>query len=190
MKFKEFKYLIYSDLFRYTEKKLVFLLLKNICLNPGFKYTFWMRASLYLKRKGWFVLPFYVFARWLLKHYQFKYGISIPYNTNIGPGLYIGHFSGIVVNSDTVIGKNCNINQGVTVGTTYGGKQPGTPKIGDNVYIGPGSFIIGGISIGENVAIGANSVVTRDFPDNAVVAGSPAKHLSQNGSGEYVINKI
>jgi serine O-acetyltransferase len=126
----------------------------------------------------------------LLNHYQYRYGISIPYNTEIGPGLYIGHFGGIIVNYQTVIGKNCNINHDVTIGAAYGGKSPGVPVIGDNVYFGPGSKIIGGIHIGNNVAIGANCVLTKTVPDNAIVAGIPGVVISEKGSYEYVTNTI
>lgn len=133
-------------------------------------------------------MPLYVFCRLRLRRLQFKYGISLPYNTEIGNGLYIGHYGGIVINHETVIGKNFNLNQGVTIGATYGGKFPGTPKIGDNVYVGPGSFIIGGIEIGHNVAIGANTVVSKPVPDNGVVAGAPGEVISYKGSGNYVVN--
>jgi serine O-acetyltransferase len=115
-------------------------------------------------------------------------GICIPYNTRIGSGLYIGHFGGIVVSSNAVIGKNFNINQGVTIGATYGGKYPGTPTIGDNVYIGPGSFVIGGIKISDNVAIGANTVVNKPIPENGVVVSPPGEIVSWKGSTNYIVN--
>ena len=91
---------------------------------------------------------------------------------------------------DARIGRNCNINHGVTIGTTYGGKFPGTPVIGDNVYLGPGSKVIGGITIGNNVAIGANAVVTAPVPDNAVAVGVPARVVSDKGSVDYIVNTV
>jgi serine O-acetyltransferase len=146
-----------------------------------------MRTAKYLKGKV-FLFPCYAIARYWLGRLKYKYGISIPYNTRIGSGLYIGHFGGIVVNADAAIGKNCNINQGVTIGATFGGKYPGTPIIGDNVYIGPGSFIIGGIKIGNNVAIGANTVVHKFIPDKAVVVSTPCEIISTKDSSSYIIN--
>ena len=134
------------------------------------------------------LLPFYALARLRLRRLGYFFGISIPYNTKIDSGLYIGHFGGIVINADARIGKNCNINQGVTIGVTYGGKHPGSPTIGNNVYVGPGAFIIGGIEIGNNVAIGANTVVNKPIPDNAVVTGPSCKIISYNSSSTYVIN--
>jgi len=85
-----------------------------------------------------------------------------------------------------VIGKNCNISHQVTLGIANRGTHKGVPIIGDNVYIGPGAKIIGDINIGNNVAIGANCVVTKDVPDNAVVVGVPGKVISYEGSMGYV----
>lgn len=128
--------------------------------------------------------PLYVVAVLILNHYKYKFGITLSHATSIGSGLYIGpHMAGIVVNNFAVIGKNCNLSQGMTIGQTYRGKRKGTPVIGDNVFIGPGAKIIGD---GNNVAIGANCVVADDSPDNAVVVGVPGRVVSYNGSREYV----
>lgn len=136
------------------------------------------------------LFPLFIFARLRLRHYQFKYGIQIPWHTKIGKGFYIGHFGGIVVNGGTVIGKNCNISQGVTIGQANRGPRKGCAIIGDNVYIGPGAKIVGHVNIGNNVAIGANAVVTKDVPDNAVVAGVPARIISMEGSVGYINRKV
>ena len=74
--------------------------MRHVTLCPGFKYTFWLRTARYLKGWGGPGLPCYVIARWVLKHYTFKYGICIPYNTSIGPGFYIGHFGQIIVSAE------------------------------------------------------------------------------------------
>lgn len=121
---------------------------------------------------------------------QRKYGIQIPISCKIGEGFYIGHWGTIVVNSGVEIGNNVNISQGVTIGLLNRGKRMGTPIIGNEVYIGPGAKILGNIIIGNNVAIGANAVVLNDVPDNACVAGVPAKIVSMNGAGGYVNRKI
>ena len=117
---------------------------------------------------------------------MYKLGISIPPDTQIGSGFYIGHFGGIVVNRRCVIGKNCNISQGVTLGQANRGKNKGYPTLGDNVYIGPGAKIVGAVKIGNNVAIGANCVVTKDIPDDSVVVGIPGRIISKEGSKGYV----
>jgi serine O-acetyltransferase len=182
--------LLKGDLTRYGKGTALGQFLKSYFSSPGYKYTFWMRTAFFLKSKGCLVRPFYLSVRLLLKHYEIKFGISIPYNTKIGPGLYVGHFGGIFVNPQAVIGKNCNINHDVTIGAAYGGKSPGVPVVRDNVYFGPGSKIIGGIEIGNNVAIGANCVLTKSVPDNAVVAGIPGVVISEKGSSEYVTNTV
>jgi serine O-acetyltransferase len=128
----------------------------------------------------------YRFAHFMFMRYTYKFGISIPFETSIGSGFYIGHFGGIVVNERSVIGKNCNISHGVTLGEANRGERKGCPVIGDNVYIGPGAKIVGAVRIGNDVAIGANSVVTKDVPDHSVVVGIPGRVISQDGSAGYV----
>jgi len=80
---------------------------------------------------------------------------------------------GVVINPNTVIGKNCLIRPHVVMGG--GGRIPGSPIIKDNVKIGAGAKIIGGITVGENAVIGANAVVITDIPPNALAVGVPAK---------------
>jgi serine O-acetyltransferase len=157
-------------------------------VNPGFRYTFLLRAARCSRDWGWTGLPVHVICRWLLRHYSFRYGISIPYNTEIGLGLYIGHFGGIVLNHAARLGNFVNLNHDVTIGAAYGGKFPGSPTIGDRVYIGPGARIIGGITVGSDAAIGANCVVTRPVPERAVVVGIPGEVISFRGSAAYVAN--
>lgn len=110
--------------------------------------------------------------------------------TQIGKGFHIAHISGVVVHNEAVIGKNVSISHCVTIGQTKRNGEVLTPVIGDNVYIAPGAKVIGGISIGNNSVIGANAVVTKDVPENAVVAGVPAKVLSYKGSADYLINPL
>jgi serine O-acetyltransferase len=97
----------------------------------------------------------------------------LPRRARIGPGLYIGHFGGITVSPETVMGKDCSISPGVTIGLSGKGDRLGVPVIGDDVYVAPGAKLIGKIRIGSSVKIGANAVVYRDIPDNAVVALDP-----------------
>lgn len=101
-------------------------------------------------------------------------GIQLPYK-KIGAGLVFGHYSCIIINTNTKIGENCTILQGVTIGSIRG---KGVPCIGNNVLICANSMIIGDIKIGKNVVIGAGSIVTKDVLDNATVAGNPAKIIS------------
>jgi serine O-acetyltransferase len=113
-------------------------------------------------------------------------GIQIPFEATIGEGLYIGHTGTLIINSNAVIGSNCNVSVGVVIGEGGRGENRGSPVIGDNVFIGVGAKIIGKIKIGNNVAIGANAVVTEDIPDNASAAGIPAKVMNYMGSSDFV----
>lgn len=179
---------IEADLYRYGHGVSVCSFAKQYFLVPGFKFSFWMRLANHLRHRSIIWRPAHYLCRAILHHYSLRYGISIPYNTRIGPGLYIGHHGGIVINSDVTIGRDCNINHDVTVGVKYGGRNPGVPVIGDRVYLGPGCKVIGGICLENDVVVGANSVVVDSASACSVVAGVPAKKISLKGSSDYVVN--
>lgn len=186
MDFNEYTFLVYSNLYRITDTITITTLIWYLLMGGPFRYTFWMRTCHYTRSKTLLKYSIYPFARLVLNHLIYKLGISISPSTTIGSGFYIGHFGGIIVNRHCTIGKNCNISQGVTLGEANRGKNKRYPILGDNIYIGPGAIIIGAITIGNNVAIGANCVVTKDIQDNSVVVGIPAKVISQKGSKGYV----
>lgn len=86
---------------------------------------------------------------------------------------FYGHAFGITINEQAVIGKNCNIHKGATIGQENRGKRKGAPTIGDNVWIGVNSTIVGKVTIGSNVCIAPNTYVNCDIPSNSVVFGNP-----------------
>ena len=182
MKFKEYKKNVLADLYRYQGLSFI----RAYLLIPGFKYTFYLRSYEYFS-ENFYLIAILVKLKLILM--QRHYGILIPWNTKIGKGFYIGHFGCIVVNGAVVIGDNVNISHGVTIGLANRGKNKGTAIIGNKVYIGPGAKIVGHVKIGNNVAIGANAVVTHDIPDNACVGGVTAKLISMDGALDYV-NRI
>ena len=109
-------------------------------------------------------------------------GYQIPFGAKIGAGLYIGHAGYLIINSKAVIGQNCNLSAGVVIGEGGRGDLIGSLTLGDFVYVATGAKIIGNIRVGNNVAIGANAVVTKDVPDGVSVAGVPAKIINHHGS--------
>jgi serine O-acetyltransferase len=181
------RFLWYSDLYRYfgvvNTKKFIYALIRS----PGFQFSFFMRicSRLKLGNPNIFKRICYRLNWEILRHISIKYGLMIQPYVKVAPGLYVEHFGGIFINAIS-IGKNCNITPGVIIGVRNRGSKKGIPTIGDNVFIGPGSVIFGNINIGNNVAIGANTVVNTDIPDNAVVIGNPGVIVSYNGSGGYI----
>jgi len=99
-------------------------------------------------------------------------GISLPAEAEIGPGLRIHHFGGIIVHSQAVIGAGCTLYHGVTLGDLGG--WGGAPRIGNHVLIGAGAKILGQVDIGDYCRIGANAVVLTSVPPGCTAAGVPA----------------
>lgn len=107
------------------------------------------------------------------------FGCFIPYSADIGKGTVFGYGGiGVVIHTRSKIGDNCIIDQGVTVGGKN--REYEVPVIGNNVYVGAGAKILGPIKVGDNVIIGANAVITKDIPDNCVVAGVPGRIIKRN----------
>jgi serine O-acetyltransferase len=104
-------------------------------------------------------------------------GISIPPTVDIGKGLMIEHFGGIVINSGSKIGDFCTISHEVTLGN----KKPGgkAPILGNYVYVCVGAKVLGDITVGDNCIIGANAVLMTSIPANSIVAGIPARIVRQ-----------
>lgn len=140
--------------------------------NYSFKYIKLLRKHRYYSEKS---SIYYIIQKKIIsiKLHQLgtKLGFYIPKDV-FGPGLYIPHTGSVVVNPNASVGRNCQINNNVVIGQIKGK----APKIGDNVYIGPGSVISGDITIADNVWIGANAVVTKSITEpNVLVGGIPAK---------------
>lgn len=114
--------------------------------------------------------PFYWFAQRVV---ETATGIGLPKSAVIGPGLRIWHFGGLFVHPEVVIGANCTLRQGVTLGNRY--EDGPAPVIGDNVEFGAYAQVLGGVRVGNNCRIGAMSVVLCDVPDGATAVGAPAR---------------
>lgn len=122
--------------------------------------------------------------------YMYKYGFQIPVGTKIGKGFYIGHFGTLVINGKAEIGDNCNVAHNVTIGQENRGKRKGFPVIGNKVWIGTGSVIVGKIKIGNNVLIAPNSYVNTDVPSNSIAIGNPLKIVKKDNAIEGYIEHI
>jgi len=154
--------------YKRNKKKSRLRIIFNCLWSPGFQAAMGYRTCRWLVRRRIPLLNVLI-----QRFVEIFTGISIPPTAYIGKGLLIEHFGGIVVNASSEIGEFCTFSHNVTVGN----KIPGgaSPRIGDNVYICVGAKILGDITVGNNCIIGANAVVLKSIPKNAVVAGVPAK---------------
>lgn len=151
-------------------------------LNSGLitKYKIILRKEEYYVNRGNKLFSLYYKVR--RNQVGRKIGVEIPPGV-FGPGLKLPHTGLRIVAKDARVGKNCLLHSSVNIGTNNGNGMIEAPKIGDNVYIGPGVKIFGKITIANNIAIGANSVVTKSFTEEGItIAGVPAKKISSKGS--------
>ena len=126
-------------------------------------------------------------SRMINKYHKFRFhrlsvklGFTIPINV-FGEGLSIPHYGTIVVHGNARIGKNCRLQEGVTIGATNGSHEAAT--IGDNCYFGSGAKVIGAVSIADDVAVGAGAVVTKDITESGTSwVGIPARKISDTDS--------
>lgn len=163
--------------FKYIKEEMTNIAAKDPAVNskieilmyPSFKAVLMYRLSHKLYLKG-----YYIIARWLCEKAKRKTGIEIHPGAEIGSGLFIDHGSGVVIGETAVVGDNCTMFHGATLGGT--GKEKGKrhPTVGDNVFIGSGAKVLGNIVIGDNVKIGANAVVLKNVEKGATVVGIPA----------------
>ncbi len=155
----------------------------------------WRTHNYDWSRHGFWALAVYRFGNWrytignrtLRMPFSFLYkllkffadgfcGIELPCEVVLGERFVIEHVGGIVVSGDAVFGDDCIIRNGVTVGLRYR-QQRGSPRIGHRVDIGAGAKLLGPITIGNDVTIGANAVVLCNVPDGSVAVGIPARIL-------------
>lgn len=173
-----------KDYFRMTGKKWSFWGGRiSLLLNYELRYVLFIRKRAAVKN------------RWIKKLYHLRqmrwnarYGLDIQMD-RIGDGLYLGHAHNINVNPRAVIGKNCNLAKGVTIGQENRGKRMGAPILGDRVWVGTNAVIVGRIVIGEDVLIAPNSYVNCDVPAHSVVIGNPCTVLQREDATSGYISR-
>jgi serine O-acetyltransferase len=173
---------IRADASRYGEALVPLLLVERV-----FRHMVGLRVNAFLcTRPGALARVLRVPA--LLYWYRARtLGFDVSPRADIGPGLYVApHPGGVVVHPDARIGANCNLHHGVTIGRKHRGPHTGVPRIGDNVWIGPGAKLVGAITVGSDAVIGPNCVVSDDVASAAVLAVARPQTLSRAGSNGYV----
>ena len=147
---------------------VILRLAKNILIGPDAR-AFWAHRQKCLQSRNKLIKAYHKLC---CARILYKNNAAIPLQTRIEGKLNLPHgLNGILISEGAVIGRNCTVYQQVTIGsnTLKDSKGAGAPVIGDNVYIGAGAKIIGGVRIGDNVRIGANCVVVEDIPSNCTV---------------------
>ena len=184
-----------EDLKNYMEQDR--LALHMYKARPGmyddiWKYEILLRKAEYYHNTKKRSLAVKVLCRWYCwRHHRqsLKYTTHIPLNV-CGPGLSIGHFGAIYVNGRCRIGKNLRIQSGVVIGGSQSAPEK-YPVLGDNVYVGAGAKILGGVTVADDVAIGANAVVVKDVIESGTThAGVPSKKISDHDSHTYIDSRV
>ena len=161
--------------------------LSIILTYPGAKAVFFHKIANFFA-----IAKFHLVARIISHFSRFLTGIEIHPRANIGKNLFIDHGMGVVIGETSEIGDNVTIYHMATLGgispSVNSNEQRNIkrhPTLKDNVVVGSGAQILGPVTVGKNAKIGANAVVTKDVPENAVMVGIPAKNVGEtSGSDE------
>ncbi len=133
-----------------------------------------------------------IIAKLLLLFYhrslKVRYGLEINPSVEIGPGIQMSHPYNITINNGAKLGNNINLSKGVSIGQENRGKRQGVPIIGDRVYLGINSTVVGKITIGDDVLIAPNSYVNCDVPSHSIVIGNPCKIIHRDNATEGYVN--
>lgn len=121
---------------------------------------------------------------------RFLTGIEIHPGARIGEGLFIDHGMGVVIGETAVIGDDCHLTQGVTLGGTSNRREKRHPTLGNNVIVGAGAKLIGAITVGDHARVGAGAVVVTSVPEYATVVGVPGKVVAYYDPGNDTIQRL
>lgn len=171
----KFRELYYADISRYDGKAEMYIKVFHYLFRKANVATF---------------APMKLFYKAMFRIWANRRGLELPVNQLIGGGLYMGHAYNITINSRAIIGRNCNIHKGIVIGQTNRGTRMGTPIIGDRVWIGINSAIVGNVTIGDDVLIAPNSFVNVDVPPHSVVFGNPCVIKHRDWATEGYVDNI
>jgi len=181
---QEFLFLLYDlDRWAYSKNLPIYLIWLVLFIYPAtwavLIYRFGRIINMIPFKPLRYILkmPYYILKRFICETYL---SVDISDGAKIGPGFYIAHLGSIVVGTGVETGSNFSIRQGVTLGGS-GNTGLSHPKVGDNVVLAAGSKVIGGVILGSNIIVGANSVVVKNIPNNARVVGIPSKIINYDG---------
>lgn len=171
-----------SDFYRMTgiDNANIITKIVRFMLFHQIRFVYWLRRA----QKGSVLgkVKCFLYAR--------KYGLEISTKAKIGKGLYLGHPYNITVGNNVILGDNVNLHKGCTIGAEMRGNRAGTPKIGNEVWIGMNATIVGNISVGSDVLIAPGAFVNFDVPDHSIVIGNPGVVHSKEWATNGYINFI
>ena len=173
-----------SDFYRMTGEENASFIRRAFLLvfSPHIRYVKLFRK--YEKRKC-------IVTKMRLFRLSKRYGLEISTSASIGEGLYLGHPYNITVAGGVTMGKNCNLHKGCTIGRENRGKRAGVPTLGDCVYVGINSIVVGNITVGDDVFIAPGAFVNFDVPSHSVVVGNPGIiHAKENATENYIIHRV
>ncbi len=180
-----------ADLERYLE------------LSPGYpRQSFLRKLRVALAEESFWVIAWYRFGRWLtvecrvplvrqlllvvysvgFRLLRVMFGISLSRTSDVGPGLYFGHWGGVWINPGVSMGAHVSIAHGVTIGVGGTGALAGVPTIGNHVFLAPHAVLAGRITIGDGSTIGANSTIIAPVPEGASVIGVPGRVIARGAN--------
>ena len=169
-----------ADYYRMTNREYRFSLrfIIDFVFRHNVRFMYWVRKR---TRTNSFL------SKVQLYRYSRKFGLEVSPTAVFGPGVYLGHPYNITIGDGVRLGRNVNIHKGATIGVENRGKRAGSPRIGNNVYIGINATVTGNIQIGDDVMIAPGAFVNFDVPEHSIVVGNPAVvHHRENATEGYI----
>ena len=172
---------IYHDLYRFNGKRSLSALAGTALRKVEFRYMLYFRWY-----QSGLLRPL---ARLFLHRICRKTLTEIGWHSQIGAGFVIVHPGGIAVNNEVVIGDNCTVYHGVTLGMEFRGPRQGNPTIGNRVWIGANATVVGNITVGDDVLIAPSAFVNFDVPSHSIVLGNPARIIPRDNATKNYITR-